>query len=109
MKKNDPKIINAWCMYDWANSVHALVIVSSIFPVYFSAAALNASAGTGLIDFFCFSIKSTVLFSYTVSASFLLTALLIPLCTAIADFTGNKKRFMKFFCYLGSISCMLLF
>ncbi len=96
-------------MYDWANSVHALVIVSSIFPVYFSAAALNASAGTGLIDFFGFSIKSTVLFSYTVSASFLLTALLIPLCTAIADFTGNKKRFMKFFCYLGSISCMLLF
>lgn len=96
-------------MYDWANSVHALVIVSSIFPVYFSAAALNATAGTGMVNFFGFEIKSTVLFSYTVSISFLLTALLIPLCTAVADFTGNKKRFMKFFCYLGSVSCMLLF
>jgi UMF1 family MFS transporter len=109
MQKNDPKIINAWCMYDWANSVHALVIVSSIFPVYFSAAALNASAGTGIVDFFGLQVKSSVLFSYTVSLSFLLTALLIPLCTAVADFTGHKKRFMKFFCYLGAASCMLLF
>ncbi|MCF2447145.1 MFS transporter [Dyadobacter sp. CY345] len=109
MQKNNPKIINAWCMYDWANSVHALVIVSSIFPVYFSAAAMNASAGTGIVNFFGLAVKSSVLFSYTVSASFLFTALLIPVCTAIADFTGHKKRFMQFFCYLGAISCMLLF
>lgn len=96
-------------MYDWANSVHALVIVSSIFPVYFSAAAMNASAGTGIVNFFGLAVKSSVLFSYIVSASFLFTALLIPVCTAIADFTGHKKRFMQFFCYLGAISCMLLF
>jgi UMF1 family MFS transporter len=108
MQKNNPTIINAWCMYDWANSVHALVIVSSIFPVYFSATALSAS-GTPETDFFGLTIKSSVLFSYTVSISFLITALLIPLCTAVADFTGNKKRFMKFFCYLGAASCLLLF
>jgi len=108
MQKNNPRTINAWCMYDWANSVHALVIVSSIFPVYFSATALSAS-GTPETVFFGYAIKSSVLFSYTVSVSFLITALLIPLCTAIADFTGQKKRFMKFFCYLGALSCMLLF
>jgi UMF1 family MFS transporter len=108
MQKNNPLIINAWCMYDWANSVHALVIVSSIFPVYFSATALSAS-GTAYIDFFGYNIKSSVLFSYTVSISFLITAALIPLCTAIADSTGRKKDFMKFFCYTGAISCMLLF
>jgi MFS transporter, UMF1 family len=108
MEKNNPKIINAWCMYDWANSVHALVIVSSIFPVYFSAMALNAS-GTPEANFFGFQIKSSVLFSYTVSLSFLITAMLIPFCTAMADFTGEKKRFMKFFCYLGAGSCMVLF
>ncbi|MCE6992587.1 MFS transporter [Dyadobacter sp. CY323] len=108
MKKNNPSIINAWCMYDWANSVHALVIVSSIFPVYFSATALSAS-GTPNVDFLGVQIKSTVLFSYTVSVSFLITALLIPLCTAIADVTGKKKRFMQFFCYTGAVSCMLLY
>lgn len=108
MKKNIPSVINAWCMYDWANSVHALVIVSSIFPVYFSATALSAS-GTPEVDFFGIPIKSSVLFSYTVSISFLITALLVPICTAIADFTGKKKRFMQFFCYTGAISCMLLY
>lgn len=108
MKKNIPSIINAWCMYDWANSVHALVIVSSIFPVYFSATALSAS-GTPEVNFFGMQIKSSVLFSYTVSVSFLITALLIPICTAIADFTGKKKRFMQFFCYTGAVSCMLLY
>ena len=108
MKKNIPSIINAWCMYDWANSVHALVIVSSIFPVYFSATALSAS-GTPEVNFFGMQVKSSVLFSYTVSVSFLITALLIPICTAIADFTGKKKRFMQFFCYTGAVSCMLLY
>jgi UMF1 family MFS transporter len=108
MKKNIPSIINAWCMYDWANSVHALVIVSSIFPVYFSATALSAS-GSAEINFFGTQVKSSVLFSYTVSVSFLITASLIPICTAVADYTGKKKRFMQFFCYTGAVSCMLLY
>lgn len=108
MKKNIPSVINAWCMYDWANSVHALVIVSSIFPVYFSATALSAS-GTPDVNFFGTQIKASVLFSYTVSISFLITALLVPVCTAIADFTGKKKQFMQFFCYTGAVSCMLLY
>ena len=70
--------------------------------------AVNSSGGPE-VDFFGFQIKNSVLFSYTVSASFLITALLVPICTAVADFTGMKKRFMKFFCYTGAISCMLLF
>ncbi|GAB2772678.1 MFS transporter [Rhabdobacter roseus] len=108
MQKNNPRTINAWCMYDWANSVHSLVIVSSIFPVYFSATALTES-GSDMIDFLGFTVKNSVLFSYSVSASFLIVALLIPFCTAIADYTGRKKFFMKLFCYLGAASCTLLF
>ncbi|RRB07138.1 MFS transporter [Larkinella rosea] len=106
--KNNPRIINAWCLYDWANSVHSLVIVSSIFPVYFSATALN-EAGGNVIDFLGFSVKNSVLFSYSVSASFLLIALLCPISSALADYSGQKKAFMRFFCILGSISCSLLF
>ncbi len=105
---NNPRILTAWTYYDWANSAHALVIVSSIFPVYFSAVALN-DAGGPVIDFLGVSIKNSVLFSYTISAAFLFTALLSPLCTAIADYSGRKKAFMKAFCYLGAISCSLLF
>ena len=95
-------------MYDWANSVHPLVITSSIFPVYFTATALNAQGGT-VVDFLGLSIKNSVLFSYAVSFSFLLVALLIPFCTAIADYTGRKKLFMKIFCYSGAICCAMLY
>lgn len=108
MQKNNPRIINAWCMYDWANSVHNLVITASVFPVYFSATALAAD-GSDVVSFFGMQVKNTVLFSWSVSCSFLLIAILIPFCTAIADYTGRKKTFMKFFCYLGAISCACLF
>lgn len=84
MQKKTPRILTAWTFYDWANSVHALVIVSSIFPVYFSATALN-EAGGPVINFLGFPIKNTVLFSYTISSAFLITALLSPVCSAIAD------------------------
>jgi UMF1 family MFS transporter len=106
--KNNPRTLTAWSFYDWANSVHSLVIVSSIFPVYFSATALN-EAGGPIINFLGFPIKNTVLFSYTVSAAFLLTALLSPVCSAIADYSGRKKTFMKAFCYLGATCCGLLY
>lgn len=108
MQKNNPRILTAWTFYDWANSVHALVIVSSIFPVYFSATALNETGGP-VINFLGLSIKNSVLFSYTISAAFLFTALLSPICTAIADYSGNKKLFMKVFCYTGAVSCSLLY
>lgn len=108
MQKNNPRTLTAWTIYDWANSVHSLVIVSSIFPVYFSATALNESGGP-VITFLGGSIKNSVLFSYTVSAAFLFTALLSPVCSAIADYSGRKKAFMKAFCYTGAISCSLLY
>lgn len=108
MQKNIPRIINAWCMYDWANSVHALVIVSSVFPVYFSATAVSES-GSPYIDFLGFNVKNSVLFSYSVSVAFLIVALLVPFSTAIADYLGKRKLFMKLFCYFGAINCGLLY
>ncbi|MEZ0486547.1 MFS transporter [Fibrella aquatica] len=106
--KNNPRVIRAWTLYDWANSVHSLVIVSSIFPVYFSATALN-EAGGPVINFLGLNIKNSVLFSYTVSAAMLFVAIISPFTTALADYSGKKKAFMKFFCYTGSIACALLY
>ena len=33
------KVINAWAMYDWANSAYSLIITSAIFPAYYTAIA----------------------------------------------------------------------
>lgn len=105
---NDKKIINAWCMYDWANSVYSLTITSAIFPIYFQAVAINESGGDR-ISFFGIEIVNSVLYSYALSASFLLVALVLPILSGIADYAGKKKFFLRLFMFIGSISCFGLF
>ncbi|MEJ8755734.1 MFS transporter [Pontibacter sp. H259] len=109
MQKNNPKITNAWCFYDWANSVYSLVITSTIFPIYYSAVATNPDTKSTIVNFLGFELESSVLFSYAVSGAFLIIALLSPFLTAIADYSGRKKLFMQLFCYLGSLSCVGLY
>lgn len=104
---NDKKIIRAWSMYDWANSVYSLVIISSIFPVYYES--VTRSGESDLVSFFGFDIINTVLYSYALSFSFLVVAAILPLLTGIADYSGRRLQFMKVFVYLGSISCMGLY
>lgn len=101
--KDDEKTINGWAMYDWANSVYSLVITSSIFPIFFEN---NTSSE---VELFGRTFKNTALYSYTLSASFLIVALISPLLSGIADYSGQKKRFMQFFCYLGGLACIGLF
>ncbi|MCH2214283.1 MAG: MFS transporter [Flavobacteriales bacterium] len=103
LRKDDEKTINGWAMYDWANSVYSLVITSSIFPIFYEN---NTQAE---LEFFGKTFKNTALYSYTLSASFLIVALISPLLSGIADYSGQKKRFMQFFCYLGGLACVGLF
>lgn len=106
--KNDAKIVRAWVMYDWANSVYSLVITSAIFPVYYQAVT-TASDGSDKVEFFGYSMTNSVLYSYAISFSFLLIAPLLPLLSGMADYAGNKKTFMKVFVYIGGLGCMGLF
>jgi UMF1 family MFS transporter len=108
MNINNPKVLRAWAFYDWANSVHSLTITSAIFPIYFPIAAVMAN-NSKEINFFGFELINTAVFSYTISAAFLILAILMPILSGIADYQGTRKGFMKFFCYLGSLSCMMLF
>lgn len=107
--KNNPKTLTAWTMYDWANSVHSLTITSAIFPIYYPIAAVMLPSKSRQLDFFGFQLENTVLYSYAVSIGFLLLAFSVPLVSAISDYTGKKKVFMKMYCYLGAISCMLMY
>ncbi len=108
MELNNKKIINAWCMYDWANSVYSLVITTAVFPLYFKGATKTAY-GEGDIPFFGFQIDGSALYSYALSASFLVVALILPLLSGIADYSNNKRFFMKLFTYIGSFSCIAMF
>ncbi|MGZ3840184.1 MAG: MFS transporter [Flavisolibacter sp.] len=94
------KVINAWAMYDWANSAYSLIITSAIFPAYYTAIAPEQVRFIGRVY------NRASLASYTVSFSFLVIAFLSPILSSIADYKGNKKSFMQFFCYLGSAACI---
>jgi len=106
-KKGSKKILNAWAFYDWANSVYSLTIVSSIFPLFIGA--YIKSLGIDKIDAFGVSISHTALMTYVTAAGFLIVAFISPLLSGIADYKGNKKFFLRFFCYMGSFSCMALY
>ena len=106
--KNNPRIIRAWCMYDWANSVYSLNITSSIFPAYYQAVTNNAT-NLDKVDFLGFQLTNSVLYSYAIAFAFFCVVVLSPILGGIADRTGKKKLFMRFFCTLGSLACMGLF
>jgi len=103
IEKNNNKLINAWCMYDWANSAYSLTITTAVFPGYYLAVTQEK------VNFLGFELINSVLYSSALSFSFLIAAFLSPFLTAIADYTGRKKLFMQIFCYLGSFSCAYLF
>tara|TARA_R110002049_G_scaffold292208_1_gene476500 strand:- start:7409 stop:8740 length:1332 start_codon:yes stop_codon:yes gene_type:complete len=105
--KGSKKLLNAWAFYDWANSVYSLVIASAIFPIFYGA--LFRAAGIEKVVVFGYEIARAPLISYTTSLAFLCIALITPLLSGVADYLGNKKMFMKFFCYLGGISCIGLY
>ncbi len=108
MQTASKKVINGWAMYDWANSVYNLVITTTFFPAYYAAVTSLNNFPDG-VTFLGRRFVNTELKDYVLACGFLLIALLSPILSSIADYKGNKKNFMRFFCYLGAVSCALLF
>ena len=112
--------MQAWAVYDWANSVYSLVITSTIFPIYYSILTTAYEkkeyiSETGkwidvpvrnMIKFFGKTYEPDAVYGYSLTLSFFIVVILTPILSSLADIIGNKKSFMQFFCYLGATSCM---
>ena len=107
MQTAPKKVINAWAMYDWANSVYNLVITSTMFPAYYEAVTSNN--GDNHVQLFGRTFVNTSLYNYALGVAFLIVALMSPILSSIADYKGNKKTFLRFFCTLGSVGCSCLY
>lgn len=103
LPKGSKKLLNAWAFYDWANSVYPLVISSAIFPIFYEALFTDRNH---YIHIFGTELKNSALISFVTAAAFLVVACISPLLSGIADYIGNKKDFMRFFCYLGAAACI---
>jgi UMF1 family MFS transporter len=113
---NNKKVINSWAMYDWANSVFSLTIATAIFPPYYESISKAAAIASGsdpngpyFLNFLGIKILNTAVYSYSLSLGFLLVTIFSPILSGIADARRNKKSFLKFFCYLGSLSCVSMY
>lgn len=90
-EKEHKRIINAWVMYDWANSAFATTIMAAVLPVFYSTVAGSTLTGN----------RATVYWGYTTSLALFIIALLSPVLGAMADFRGAKKRYLMFFALVG--------
>jgi UMF1 family MFS transporter len=113
MQTASKKVITGWAMYDWANSAYNLVITTTIFPAFYDAITTTKDAAGNIIshkvNFLGHQFESASLYNYAIAFAYLIIAVISPILSSIADYRGNKKAFMQFFCYLGSLACCLLF
>jgi UMF1 family MFS transporter len=114
LPKGNKKLLNAWAFYDWANSVYPLVISSAVFPIFYGALTIIKDEETGKVisdsvQFLGYEFNNDSLISYVTALSFLVISVMSPVLSGISDYVGNKESFMKFFCYLGSVSCIGLY
>lgn len=110
MQTASKKVINGWAMYDWANSVYNLVITSTIFPAYYEAVTSDGDPNTvDKVTIFGSTFINTSLYNYALGIAFVIVAIMSPLLSSIADYKGNKKQFLFFFCTMGSIACCSLY
>ena len=91
--------INAWAMYDWANSAFATTVLASLLPIYYStvAGATLPSEAT-----------ATAYWSLTISASLFIVAILSPILGTVSDVMRGKKRLLSIFIGIGVVGCGLL-
>lgn len=106
LEKGSKRLLNAWAFYDWANSVYALTISSAIFPIFYSSLFETEDE---TIRAFGFEFENTALIFYLTAFTFLVVAIMSPILSGIADYVGNKKNFMRFFCYVGGLGCIGLY
>lgn len=113
LQKGDKKLLHAWAFYDWANSVYPLVISSAVFPIFYGALTIIKDADgnkiSDTVTFLGYDFNNDSLISYVTALSFLVVSFLSPILSGISDYVGNKEGFMKFFCYMGALSCIGLY
>ncbi|MEO9953645.1 MFS transporter [Nonlabens sp.] len=105
LPRGSKKLLNAWAFYDWANSVYSLVINSAIFPIFYAYISMKAYE-EGKVPEILKDVNNESIIIVTTAIAFLIVSIISPILSGIADYSGKKKRFLQFFCYLGALSCL---
>ena len=77
-EKNNPRTIQAWAFFDWANSAYALVITVAIFPAYFLAMTNDTVSILG------YRMTDSTLYAWSLSLAYLIIAAFSPISAVAA-------------------------
>ncbi|HET8649164.1 MAG TPA: MFS transporter, partial [Gemmatimonadales bacterium] len=91
--------LRAWAMYDWANSAMYVIVITAVFPIFFTSVA--AAGFTADQANFRFGVATTI--------GLVIIAALAPLLGTIADQRASKLRFLGLFLTLGVIATAAMF
>ena len=109
--KNDRKELFGWVIYDWANHAFFTLVLGVLVGEYLTGLAQRSVGENGPVISLGGStfVTAKSLYSFAVGGSVLLQVIFLPILGAIADYTHLKKLFLAVFCYLGVVSCILLY
>lgn len=108
----------AWFFYDWANSAYVTTVATVLVAPYLTSVAERAACGyVGTVERRCeqhlsvlgVSVSAGSLVFYVVTASTLISALVLPFVGAIADRVASRRRLMARLAWAGSFVTALLF
>lgn len=83
--------LRAWAMYDWAQSALIVVVMTAVYPIYFSNVVASDRPAT----------DATQLHAYANTIAMVVIAILSPVLGAVADYASAKKRFLGLFMGIG--------
>jgi MFS transporter, UMF1 family len=95
---NRPEL-RAWVLYDWANSAMITIVVSAVFPVYFSSVAAAHLRPE----------VATQYFAHASTIGMLIIAAMSPILGALADARPIKKQLLGLFMAIGASAVAGLF
>ena len=98
-----------WYFYDWACSVYSTSVLTVFLGPYLTSVAKSAADPDGFVHPLGIPIRAGSFFAYTVSASVIVSILVMPLAGAAADRTGRKKPLLALAAYVGATATTGLF
>src|SRR6476469_5943844 len=87
VRRHASRPVLAWAMYDWANSVFSVTVISAFFPIFLKQYWSSGSDVT----------VSTLQLGIANAVGGIVIAVLSPMLGAIADQGGTRKRFLGLF------------
>lgn len=97
-----------WYFYDWANSAFSTTVAAVLFQPMLVEAAEKAAVDDR-INVLGIPVDPGALPAFTITASTIISAILLPLLGAVADRTARKKDLLAGFAWTGAAATAVLF